>query len=260
MEKKPNQLIFGSKAIKHWFPNYKFEPKDLDLITKDESKEKGVEKYWNPAFDYILAHNKDPEYVDPDFLLTIKASHSNWDVKWDKTMSHILFLKKNGCVIVKELYDLLKKDWKQIHGRENAPLRNKSSKEFFDDAVPRKYDHDNIHRAVAYYDEPLFFRILKTENSVDCSKEKFDNLSHDDKIRLAKEEIFVTALERFLIPKEFDFNKRRAYTWSLKKFVTTMSTGWMSFFLIDNFEELLYDEKVDGNYVEKFKQNIKKYE
>jgi hypothetical protein len=249
------KLIFGSTALKHWFPDYPYEPKDLDLITQDKTKEKRVDKYYDPALQIILENNKDSVYIDPDLLLTLKAAHANWLIHWEKTMAHILFLKSKDLKINKPIYLKIKKEFKKIHGRENAPLKNKNAAEFFSDKVSRKYNHDDLHQAVAYYEEPLFFRILDRSDSVECREDKFEQLSYEDKIKLAKEEIFVTALERYLIPTDFRYNRRKAYNESLRKFVTTMSTGWMSYFLIDNFQELLYKQE---RYDELFLKNKNK--
>jgi hypothetical protein len=119
------------------------------------------------------------------------------------------------------------------------------------DAVSRKYVHDTIHDAVAYYERPLYEKIL-TGQGVECDVSLIYALPEEDQIRLAKEEIFVTALERFLVPNDFRFSQNRAYWLSLKKFVTTMSSGKMSKFLIDNFSKLAYNK---DDYVSKFKQN-----
>lgn len=247
-------LIFGSHAIKHWYPDFKREPSDLDIMTQEPRRPDGqrVEHLWADSFQEILDTNRDPKYVDPEKILTVKASHANWDIKWEKTICDILFLKEKGLEIDYDLYKKLKNDWRVIHGRESAPLRNKTADEFFADKVSRKYVHDDIHKAVAYYDKPLFLKILKSPNSVECSKKKFDKLSFSDKIKLAREEIYVTALERWVIPSDFQESAGRAYNRSLKKFVTTMSSGWMSFFLIDNFKFLI---KPDVDYVAKFRQN-----
>ena len=117
--------------------------------------------------------------------------------------------------------------------------------------MKRKYVHDTIHEAVAYYERPLYELIL-TGKGVECDVDKMKKLSHEDQIRLAKEEIFVTAIERYLVPADFKFSAHRAYWLSLKKFVTTMSSGKMTRFLIDNFEKLA---KNNDDYVGKFKQN-----
>ena len=246
-------MIFGSTAIKHHFPDFR-DPKDLDRMDKDGKMSKEEQAYWVPTFGELIEKSKNKKYLDPDFLLTIKASHANWNIHWDKTMFDILFLKRKGCKIIKPLYDKLVKDWKNVHGRMSAPLKGKTADTFFEDAVTRNYIHDDIHEAVAFYDTPLYTKILKSPetNSVECSKEKFDNLSKDDKVKLIKEEIFVTALERWIIPNNYDYSEGRAYNASLKKFVTTMSSGWISYWMIDNFEKLI---KNKFPYVKKFKEN-----
>jgi len=152
------------------------------------------------------------------------------------------------------LYKLAFTDFKALYGKRWASLKGKDSKTFFEDAVKRKYVHDTIHEAVAYYERPLYERIL-TGKGVECSQEKFEALSHEDQLKLAKEEIFVTSLERFLITSDFKFSSHRGYWLSLKKFVCSMSSGWMSRFLIDNFEKLA---KNNDDYVAKFKQNKEK--
>lgn len=245
------KLIFGSAAINHFYPEFR-KPKDLDIMCETpKTSTKNIEYHWVPSFKYFLENNKNDTYLDPFFCLQIKASHFNWDIHWEKTASDILFLKSKGHKIDRELYNILKKDWKKIHGRESAPLKGKDSKTFFEDNVKRKYVHDSIHETVAVYDRPLYERILKSPNSVECSEEKFNELSYEDQIWLAKEEVWVTALERYIIPFGERFGARKAYHKSLKKFVTTMSSGWMSFFLIDNFGEMV---KMDP-YIEKFNKN-----
>lgn len=246
------KLIFGSTAIKHWYSDFR-DPKDLDFICREESMSRDIQNYWIPAFEIFLKENKDPKYLDPEFIYQVKCSHANWNVHWDKTMSDILFLKRKGHKINKDIYYSLVKGWKKVHGKESAPLKGKTSTEFFSDAVKRVYDHDSIHDAVAFYDRPLFYRIQPSQDSVECSEELFNKLSHEDKIKLAREEIYVTALERFVIPLEW--GKVRSYGLSLKKFVTTMSSNWMSLFLIENFEELMHNP-VD--YVERFNKNKNK--
>ena len=148
------------------------------------------------------------------------------------------------------LYKSLVKDWIGVHGRKWASLKNKDSTTFFEDAVIRKYIHDSIHEAVAVYDKPLYENLIV--DGVNCSKEGFDKLSLADKVLLTKEEIWVTALERYHIPSDFKCGHAKAYGESLKKLATTMSSGWFKFFILDNFN-LLTGCK-DKTYIEKFKQ------
>jgi hypothetical protein len=244
-------MIFGSTATHYHFPDFR-SPKDLDCMDNTGVVTRKEQHYWVPTFEKIIKLSKNKEYLDPELILTIKASHANWDIHWDKTMADILFLKSKGLKINKSIYNSLIKDWTRVHGKMSAPLRGKTATTFFNDAVHRKYVHDDIHEAVAYYDQPLFYSILEGDGTVLCSEKKFNNLSHEDKVKLAKEEIFVTALERWIIPNNFNYSKGRAYNAALKKFVTTMSSGFMSYFLIDNFQDLICNT---DDYVLRFTTN-----
>jgi len=255
------KLIIGSRAIQAWFPDFKRNPKDIDFISKTPLMSREVQHYWVDSFQYILDNNKSDIYVDPNFLLTIKTSHAGWDIHWEKTMADILFLKKQGCVVDKELYNRLVKDWIGVHGKKWASLKGKTSTTFFEDAVPRKYVHDDIHEAVAVYDKPLYENLIV--EGVNCSEKGFDKLSFEDKILMTKEEIWVTALERYHIPSDFTCGHAAAYGKSLKKLATTMSSGWFKFFILDNFQHLTGCK--DKDYFEKFKQaesqnKLRKYE
>lgn len=250
-------LIFGSTAAKHWFLEWR-EPKDLDIITQEPMMSRERQHYWaGDSSQWILDHNQDGKYVDPDILYTIKAAHFNWDIWWDKTAFDIIQFQNKGLKVNHELYKLLVKDFIRIHGKKWASLKDKTATTFFEDAVQRKYVHDSIHDAVAYYNEPLYYRILKRSDSVECSEEKFNTLSEGDKLKLVREEVFVTALERYLIPEDFKVPKQVAYYRSLKKLITTMSSGWFSLYMIENFSKLTRHE---DDYVAKFNQNKHKLE
>lgn len=245
-------MIFGSTAAKFWFPDFR-EPKDLDVLQKESIMTPNVQSYWyGDSSEFILKNNKHPEYVEAEFLYTIKAAHAHWNIHWDKTMADIIFFQKKWLKIDAELFGLLIKDFTAFHGVRHASLKGKNAKTFFEDAVPRKYIHDSIHEAVAFYERPLYERILKSVGSVECSREKFEELSLQDRQKLVKEEVYVTALERYLVPNGFKYSSWRAYSQSLKKLITTMSSGWFSRFIIENYSQLF---KPDSDYVERFKQN-----
>lgn len=248
------KLIIGSTALKHWYSEAR-NPKDLDLISSKPKMLKETQHYWVDSFREILRLNKDPDYIDPHLLLTLKASHAGWDIHWEKTMHDILFLKARGHKINVDLYWKLVKDWKKVHGKSWATLKDKGVEDFFNDAVKRKYIHDDIHLAVAVHDEPLYFRILKSPDSVACSENKFNRLSHEDKINLVKEETWVTALERYLIPADFKFNYKIAYSRSLKKLITTMSSGWFKLWMIDNYQDIY--QPGNKNFIDKFNLALK---
>jgi hypothetical protein len=244
------RLVYGSTAIKHWCPDFPRTPKDVDYISKDGVSSKEVEYHWIPEFQYFLDNNEDAVYLDLNFIYTLKLAHLGWNIFWEKHVSDVCFLKSKGCVVDEKLYKKLVKGFTNLHGVKWASLKGKDSETFFEDAVKRKYVHDDIHEAVAIYDKPLYESLVY--EGVSCSKKGFDKLSYDDKLNLVKEEVWVTALERWLIPRDFKFSKIEAYQKSLKKLATTMSSGWFKFFILTNIDVLRSDR--DFSYIDKFKQ------
>lgn len=249
-------LIIGSTAMSHHYPDFKRKPKDIDRISRSELMTKEEQNYWVDSFQYILENNRNDIFIDPEFLLTLKMSHAGWNIHWDKTMYDILFLKSKGVKVNEKLYNMLVKDWIKVHGKQWASLKGKDSKTFFEDAVTRKYVHDDIHEAVAVYDKPLYENLIV--QGVNCSKEGFERMSLEDQILMTKEEIWVTALERYHIPSDFTCGHAAAYGKSLKKLATTMSSGWFKFFILDNFDKL--NGCKDKTYIDKFKQAEKNKE
>ncbi len=250
------ELIFGSVAAKYWFPDFR-EPKDLDYMSQQGRKERSEQHYWWPTFQEISEKNKDSKYADPEFLLTIKMAHSRWDIHWEKTAADILFFLNKGAKPDEEIYKKLIKDFQETHGKRWVSFKGKDSETFFQDAVERKYNHDDIHAAIAYYDKPLYEKILKEpeSKSVACSKIKFDKLSEGDKVLLVKEEVFVTALERYLIPNNFKYSQNLAYHKSLKKLLTSMAeSGWFCRWMIFNYNLLAKNN--DWTFISKFKQKF----
>ena len=130
---------------------------------------------------------------------------------------------------------------------------NKSKDKFFTDKVSRKYDHDYLHKIVAYYDEPMYKKCLKDGQEVLLDENKFNVLTYEDKLKLCREEIYVISLERILIPNSFQVCEHIAYRTALRKVVTKMTKGWFPTFIVDNYH-LLY--KMDVNYMKKFREKV----
>jgi len=168
--------------------------------------------------------------------------HSFWLGKkrgnWQKHMFDIVFLQKNGYNrVIPELYDILYAVWEEHYGRKRAKL-NVSAEDFFNKRIERLYDHDSIHRSIAYHDRPLYERILKDGHEVMVDKGKFDALPYEDKLRLVREEVYATALERQVIPSGYHASPKAAYAWALRKTITDFSKGWFPLFIVLNYSEL----------------------
>lgn len=227
-------LIFGSTALKHWFPDLKREPKDLDYIGLGKSSP-NIEFHWVPSFQYILDNNKDSRFVDPNFLYTIKISHACYDIRWDKTMFDIQFMKNKGCKIDNNLYQMLLKDWEVIHHKKKIKLGG-TPNQFFNSNITRKIDHDELHKLVMFYETPLHEKIRQDKNNVKVSKQLWDQLSFEDQIKCASEEAYVFAIERYI-----DYPPRIALIKALKQLITSSTKGYFNLFIIDNFETLRYN-------------------
>lgn len=239
-------LIYGSTAIKHFFPDYEREPKDLDIITKEDNKYhleipgcKRIEQYYLPEFQYIFEHNVDEEFVDPDFLYTIKMSHLSWDINWDKHMKSAIFLKERGAELDEELYNSLMIAWSRVHGKKSVKMNVKNS-EFFKENIYRKYNHEFLHEQFSFYDRPLNERIRKDLDSPLCSEELWNLLSPEDKLKCALEEIYVLAAERFIFVQESDksWKLEHAVTKTLKNMITSTTSGWFNTYMKLNFNAL----------------------
>lgn len=249
------KCLVGSKAAKHWFPDFPREPRDEDWWINYDSpaKEKGIEyKDVRPYPNLLkfLESTKD-EIASPEQLYALKVSHSFWAKSfWAKTMADILFFQRKGVPLDEKLVKSLYKDWEIVHGKKKAYF-DVPNEEFFTKSVDRKYVHDDIHRAIAYYDEPMYMKIKEDQSKALTSNKLFNQLEYGDKLKTVREEVYTTALERFLIPNP-DYSPQMAYEEALKLLICSMTKGSFSIFIVANFMQLC---KMDIDYYEKFKYN-----
>ncbi|AXH49313.1 hypothetical protein HWB76_gp088 [Streptomyces phage Blueeyedbeauty] len=243
------KILVGSRALKWWFVDSR-EPKDTDYFS--DAPIEGAETFWHPnlaGYEWL-----DKQAATPIELYTIKVSHAFWDLHgtWNKHMHDIAFIQSKGYgYIVPELYDILYPIWEERYGKKKVNL-NASPEDFFNKNVVRVFDHDSIHRSIAYHDRPLYESILRDGHAVMVDKAKFDALSYEDKLRLVREEVYATALERQVIPSGYTCSPRGAYAWALKKTITSFSKGWFPLFIVDNYNEL---KSPDVDYVKRHKDN-----
>lgn len=239
------RLIIGSTAVKHWFPDFPREPKDMDLFT--DVPEPGAECFWHPLFP-LEFHPILTGYALPTELYTIKLSHSYWELpngSWEKHIEDAMWLKAKGAYFDQPLHDLLYRVWEERYGRKQVDLTQESD-EFFSDAVNRVYDHDSIHETVAYGPRPMYESVLKEGRSVQVDMEKVKALPFEDKVRLFREEIYATALERKVIPSGYTVSPRRAYAWALRRTITSLTKGWSATFIACNYDTF---RRPDVDYV-----------
>lgn len=251
-----NIVLIGSQAAKIHFPEFR-PPRDLDFAGKEKIVYSGCEVFSSPSMSWILENFG--RVASPDILYTLKLSHIFWKINWKKHADDILFFQRKKCQLIPELFNIAYKDWEILHGKKRAKL-TEENKNFFKNTVNRKYDHDSLHLAIAYYERPLFEKIKPDLNFAACSFSLFNTLSFEDKLKLCREEIYVTALERFWIPganseNPLDRNANVCYSKGLCQLVTSMSKGWFPQFIMENYS---YLNRPDKDYVNQFEQGLKK--
>jgi hypothetical protein len=232
------RLIVGSTAMARVL-SISRAPKDLDIFTPDPHHDPSlrVETFWHPLLERWISPGTD-RFATLDELFTIKVAHAPWELKngsWLKHMWDICQFKRAGAVVHQPFHDDLYKICEEIHGPKKVDL-NKDKTTFFSPTVRRTFDHDSIHETVCYYDEPLYRAVLRDGSSVAIDMNKVYSLSFEDQIRLYREETYVTALERRVIPENYRTSRRTAYAWALKQMITSFTKGWSAQFIIENFD------------------------
>jgi hypothetical protein len=87
---------------------------------------------------------------------------------------------------------------------------------------------------------------------VDVAMAKIKALPWDQQIKLYREEVYATALERKVIPSNYKISPRKAYAWALRRTITSLTKGWSSLFLIENYDVM---RTPDVNYVQRHLDN-----
>ena len=132
---------------------------------------------------------------------------------------------------------------------QKGPNLNQTVEQFFDDGATKVYNHDYLHSLFASQEQRMYNRLQLDHARAWCSKELWEELPREDKLKWIAEETYVIATERFLVPKDWNYPMKLAYGKALNKVCTTLCKGWLRCFAIDNYPELL--QMMDEN---KFKQ------
>jgi hypothetical protein len=229
------RLVVGSTALALHLPVSR-NPKDVDTFSNQPSRSAGEDAFWD---DRLLEYWYDStdRFASLDELYTIKVSHAYWapiPSVWNKHMFDVVTLKRAGAVLIPSLHAMLYSIWEEQLGKKLLNL-NQDSSDFFDDAVKRAYDHESIHYSVAYGDHPLFESYRKNGASVAMDMRKVWAASFEDQVRLFREEVYATALERKVIPAGYEGSPRMAYAWALCRTITSLTKGRSAQFMVENY-------------------------
>lgn len=287
-------LQIGSRALKQYIPTLK--PKDFDFMcTNNELNDYiKVQTEYDPDFkvqkrtntychcthegnniEFYVAHdNNSTEQIlrycnaigdnlvmnaSLEVLYMIKLSHRYLrnSPHFIKTRAHIRDMKKIGAKLeCPELKRILALREKETYNYDH-PVLNQSKETFFQDEVGYIYDHDTIHEAIAIMDEPAYKSYMKDGAEVMVDKKKFFEQSEIRQLLGVYEETCVLALERCLIPFNYETRPKDAFVMALTKVCTSITSGWFREFSYDSFYKViaLYREFGEDDYVERFKKN-----
>lgn len=240
--------FIGSQAIKILFPDFR-EPQDRDFLIPSHMEKPGnfmgCEFYQIPALDYVALSGRN---LNADELLTLKMSHLFWDINWEKHIMDVTFLKSKGAKIIDHLFEELYQFWCDTHGTPRRADLSLTKDEFFDNAIMKygELEHDDLHKIINPI--PTYTKILIEPNGVEVSEEKYNLLTHQERLELVREECYVMAYERL--------SGRRwqsSYKWMVKQMVLKHAPWYEALFIINNYDEL---KKPVYNFKEKLDYEI----
>jgi hypothetical protein len=282
-------ILIGSQALKKYLPN--ITPEDIDVIGERKEILKFVKRKKLTILDRkewgLVCHDEKDKwdffYSDQSDSLKLYAKYEN-DVKgqlktcsietlYSLKKSHIHFPIKfqKHIEIYCMLHDMLKVDklshitkkfqietQERINIKLQSPSLNKSVAEFFDqskDYVKYFFVHDDIHKVMSHYDEPLFLRMQVDKTMAKCEKDMWEKFSFEDKCKCVLEEAYVISLERKIIPilygkSEKYWSPQEAFEWSLMRICTNLCGGWFREFATNNYMEIL--KYYNPSYLDKF--------
>jgi hypothetical protein len=243
-------IIYGSYALAYWFEDYYKQPNDIDVVLYDDKlldqdfldnlkKQSNlpleITKQDEGFFFDIFEDMTDNYFLTPEGLLTVKMSHAMYDYNITKTLDDIVFLQNKGISYNKEKLELLRIHWKKRYAslREKIDF-NKSPDDFFNSAVTRYVNHDELHEYLKLTDIPAYKKIIVDDTTVNVSQEKFLNLSKQEQVYTFIEEIAVLACERYFTLAD----SKEAFINASQDFITRMTSGWYNIFLLENLREI----------------------
>lgn len=205
-------------------------------------------------------------FASPEALLTLKLSHrfKKNSPHFLKTMQDIRAFRDKGVVIVYEEYEAWLKWREEETYTYKHPNLNVKKEDFFNgDDVPYKYDHDSIHETVATLVvpggryAPAYTFYMKDGSEVMTDKEKFFELPEYIRLLGVYEESAVLALERSLIPFNFEPDPNKMFLYALEKVCTSITSGWFREWAWENHQGVvaLHDAIGHDWLVRSFKEN-----
>lgn len=206
----------------------------------------------------------------PDVVLTLKLSHRYLknSPHFRKTMDDILALRGLKFRVPPQGQSWLKDREKATYHYAHPSLKRDKAKFFSGDGIDYKYEHDDIHEALAtiYFPGlPQLFELdrprpayvqFQKDPGVDVSVSKDKWLLCDDRTKLLSvlEESYVLALERSQIPTDFSIAPRTSFLIALEKVCTSITSGWWREYAWEHYYQVL--GMYNDDYVDRFQKAL----
>jgi hypothetical protein len=216
-------FFIKSSALDEWTLKHNNHYRDVEMVGPDKPRyemsiglsiEFDTTEY--ESVKLFLEHNSKMPTMEafglkfrvasPSTLLAIKRSHIFWRHNWHKHIYDYSFMKSKNVEIIPEILEACDIRTKEREERGefkrpvNLQVKNEDFFEQSDKAVRRKFDHDNLHHVIKYYDVPLFEKAKKDLSLASLDQDLFEKFDFIDKCRLVREEAYVIGLERVIMP------------------------------------------------------------
>ena len=287
-------LIVGSAALKFHYPNYPRMVKDIDVICfKNDLSSlsnllnptkvikgthtiilRGIQKkselFYTNNVEMLLAdeseslkmyleYDKGKTFASKEVLFSLKKSHINFPIKFQKHIHDYCYLQENldGFDQLSHITIINHKETESRLGKLKTPSLNQTVDQFFGqskDYVKTHFIHDEVHKIMAHYQKPLYEKMQCDTNLAKCDRELWRLFTYEDKCKCVLEEAYVIALERKILPMLFNasqgFTSDEAFDWALMRICTNLCSGWFREFATNNY--FIIKKLYNKNYVEKF--------
>ena len=223
------------------------------LLAKAESIDCALNLDICPLRDFPVKFQDKMFYATPEILTLIKKSHVGYQIHWDKNILDYSVLKSHSPNM--EFYSLVFAEFMEgraweMKGRFSKRKKidlDKKNSEFFNitqKSVQRKYPHDLLHTHTCYGTRPIY-ELLKTDlTNASIDETLWNTLNHQTRVNAVREEGFVIALERKIIPakeKGETWDRTVAFRWALMRISTNLTNGFFQQFALDNHIEIMKD-------------------
>lgn len=184
-----------------------------------------------------MLKTSDGGYTSLDWLYFLKMSHryKKDSHHFMKTMNDIHMMRHAGASMPEGSEELFKLRELETYSYKHPDLTVDKDKFFKKEESFYRYDHDDIHKAVAVGDVPAYTHYIADGEQVKCDFKKFDDLPHIVRLQGVLEESYVLALERAIIPSEGRANPRTSFNIALEKVCTSITSGWFREFAWENY-------------------------